>query len=79
MGQVDTQTAAKMIRTVRDLARTRIVIIVSHRLAAVQFADQILVLADGGIVESGTHGTLVAAGNYYARSYTIQRAEMPDE
>jgi ATP-binding cassette subfamily B protein len=79
VGQVDTQTAAKMIRTVRDLARTRIVIIVSHRLAAVQFADQILVLADGGIVESGTHGTLVAAGNYYARSYTIQRAEMPDE
>ena len=76
IGQVDTETAAKIIRTVRELARAKIVIIVSHRLAAVQFAEEILVLENGRIAESGTHDTLVASNNYYARSYAIQRAEM---
>ena len=75
VGQVDTQTAAKIIRTIRTLSRNKTIIIVSHRLAAVQFADRIIVLDNGRISESGSHESLVASNNYYAKSYLIQHAE----
>jgi ATP-binding cassette subfamily B protein len=75
IGQVDTQTAAEIIRTIRSLSKDKTIIIVSHRLSAVLYADQIIVLEDGHISESGTHNTLVASKNYYANSYAIQRAE----
>jgi len=75
IGQVDTQTADKIIRTIRSLSRDKTIIIVSHRLSAVLFADQIIVLDAGRISESGSHESLVASKNYYANSYAIQRAE----
>ena len=76
IGQVDTETAAEIIRTIRQLSRNRIVIIVSHRLAAVRFADTIIVLDNGCIAECGSHETLIASNKYYAKSYLIQRAEL---
>ncbi|MBC2715760.1 MAG: ABC transporter ATP-binding protein [Desulfobacteraceae bacterium] len=78
IGQVDTQTAAAIIRTIRFLSRNKTIIIVSHRLSAVGFADHIIVLDAGRITESGSHETLVASNNYYAKSYFIQRAEQPE-
>jgi ATP-binding cassette subfamily B protein len=75
IGQVDTQTAAEIIRTIRSFSKDKTIIIVSHRLSAVLYADQIIVLEDGHISESGTHDTLAALKNYYANSYAIQRAE----
>jgi ABC-type multidrug transport system fused ATPase/permease subunit len=48
------------------------VIVVSHRLATVRHADQIVVLADGAVRERGTHETLMAAGGQYAHMYIAQ-------
>ena len=75
IGQVDTQTADKIIRTIRSFSKDKTIIIVSHRLSAVLYADQIIVMVDGHLSESGTHESLVASNNYYANSYAIQRAE----
>ncbi len=75
IGQVDTQTAAEIIRTIRNLSQDKTIIIVSHRVSAVLFADQIIVLDAGQISESGTHKTLVTSNSYYAKAYAIQRAE----
>lgn len=75
IGQVDTQTAAEIINTIYCLSVTKTIIIVSHRVAAVQAAGKIIVLDNGHIVESGNHETLIAANNYYSKSYSIQRAE----
>lgn len=75
IGQVDTQTAAAIIDTIRSLSSTKTIIIVSHRLAAVRFADHIIVLNNGRIAESGTHETLIARNNYYSNSYKIQSVE----
>ncbi|PIP41841.1 MAG: multidrug ABC transporter permease, partial [Desulfobacterales bacterium CG23_combo_of_CG06-09_8_20_14_all_51_8] len=75
VGQVDTQTAAAIVRTIRDLARDRTILISSHRIAALQYADTILVLSAGRIAAEGTHATLLVKSDYYARSYEIQRAE----
>ena len=53
----------------------RTVIIVSHRLSAVLFADTIITLDNGRIVESGTHEQLLASGRYYAKTYRLQELE----
>ncbi len=50
----------------------RTTLVIAHRLATVQRADRILVMEDGRIVESGTHGQLVAQGGLYASLAALQ-------
>jgi ATP-binding cassette subfamily B protein len=47
----------------------------SHRLGALTFADRIISLENGRIVESGTHEELLARGGYYAETYRLQEIE----
>ena len=75
VGQVDTETAALIIDTIREMAGKKTVLIASHRIAAISFADYIVVMDDGLIVESGTHDELSAHGGYYARAGALQRLE----
>lgn len=51
------------------------IIIVGHRLSTVAAADQIIVLRDGGIAESGDHQELIALGGWYANAYSKQHDE----
>jgi ABC-type multidrug transport system fused ATPase/permease subunit len=48
---------------------------VSHRLSAVLFADTILAMDSGRIVESGSHAELMASGKYYAKTFHLQELE----
>ncbi|GAA1488427.1 ABC transporter ATP-binding protein [Brachybacterium sacelli] len=54
-------------RAALEIARGRTTIIVAHRLSQAMVADRILVMADGRVVEQGTHDQLVARGAVYAR------------
>jgi ATP-binding cassette subfamily B protein len=72
ISQVDAATGAKIIDTIRSLTADRTLVIVSHRLSAVRFADRIVTLQDGRIAESGTHAELMSAGGYYARTFRLQ-------
>lgn len=54
-------------RAALEVARGRTTIIVAHRLSQAMVADRILVMADGAVVEQGTHDELVARGEVYAR------------
>ena len=60
--------------TARDAARTTgaITLLVSHRFSTVRMADLILVLADGEVVESGTHDELMELGGSYADLFRLQ-------
>jgi len=47
----------------------RTAIVIAHRLSTVKNADRILVMADGRIIEEGTHDSLLARGGHYAELY----------
>jgi ABC-type multidrug transport system fused ATPase/permease subunit len=49
-------------------------VLISHRFSTVRMADRILVLADGEIIEQGTHQQLVAASGRYAELFELQAA-----
>ncbi len=69
---LDSQTEAQIQDALRPLLRGRTTFAIAHRLSTVLAADKILVLDRGQIVESGTHGELLANGGLYAELYEIQ-------
>jgi len=75
LSAVDTRTEAAILGHLRTHAGERTVVIVSHRISAVQDADQILVLEAGRVAERGTHAALVAAGGLYAAMVRRQQIE----
>ncbi|MEJ2285669.1 MAG: ABC transporter ATP-binding protein [Desulfobacterales bacterium] len=75
ISQVDLETGTKIINTIRASAGQKTIIIVSHRLSAISYADQIISLDQGRIVESGTHAQLMASNRYYARTFQLQEIE----
>jgi ABC-type multidrug transport system fused ATPase/permease subunit len=72
---LDPDTEQRLLAALREAARDRIVLLVSHRLSSVREADQILFLRDGRIAERGTHSELVAIpGGAYRRFVELQTA-----
>lgn len=75
LSAVDTHTEATILGHLRRHYGRRTIVVVSHRISAVQEADQILVLDEGRVVERGTHDELVALGGLYADLYRKQLLE----
>jgi ATP-binding cassette subfamily B protein len=77
LSAVDTTTERQILHNLRDLSSTapgkvKSTIIISHRLSAVQHADEIIVLERGRIVERGSHQQLIAFGGIYAGQWYMQ-------
>ena len=66
---VDTMTEARIQHSLAALVAGRTSFIVAHRLSTIRHADLVLVLADGRIIERGTHGQLLRHGGHYADLY----------
>ncbi|MBT1155173.1 ABC transporter ATP-binding protein/permease [Aminobacter anthyllidis] len=70
---LDTQTEQEIQSALDQVSKGRTTIVIAHRLSTVISADEIIVLADGGIAERGTHAELMGKGGLYAAMWDRQR------
>ncbi|HEY9897650.1 MAG TPA: ABC transporter ATP-binding protein [Pantanalinema sp.] len=75
LSAVDTHTEARLLSALKRHAERRTTIIASHRVSALQHADEILLLEAGRVIERGTHAELLALGGEYRRIYERQALE----
>ena len=69
---VDTRTEVFIQRAMDNLMKGRTCFVIAHRLSTIRSADLILVMANGDIVEQGSHSALLARGGVYAGLYNSQ-------
>ena len=69
---VDSESEAKIQAALARVMHGRTSIIIAHRLATIERCDRIIVIADGRVVEEGTHAKLLARGGHYARLHGAQ-------
>lgn len=69
---VDTRTEILIQQAMQTLMEGRTSFVIAHRLSTIREADCILVMNDGGIVETGTHKELLAQNGFYKEIYNSQ-------
>jgi ATP-binding cassette subfamily B protein len=78
ISQVDGETAEEIVGGLKAVAGTKSLLVVSHRLSAVQFADHIITLKEGRVVEEGAPADLARSDGYFARTLQMQALEETD-
>lgn len=74
-GALDLQSEIEVLRSLKEQVSGKISFVVSHRLAAASLATRVVFLADGMVVEDGSHGELLRRGGLYAQLYRSQSLE----
>ena len=72
LSSVDPETEEKIIRTIRDKLKDKLLIVITHRLKVLVRAERIYVLDDGKLVESGSHEELMKNNGLYKRMFERQ-------
>ena len=70
---VDAESEAVILDTIRELAQSVTVIMITHRMANAVTADQVVVFDHGRVSETGTHAALMARGGVYADLFRAQQ------
>lgn len=70
---LDPIAESEMYQKYNEMTSGKSSIYISHRLASTRFCDRIIMIADGGICEEGTHDELLKAGGGYAELFEVQR------
>ena len=69
---LDAEAEYHLFQRFRELIAGKTALIISHRFSTVRMADNILVLEDGLIIETGSHQELMTANGRYAELYSMQ-------
>ncbi len=69
---IDKESEDMIMKVIHELAKTKTIILISHRLANVVSSDRIYMLKDGGVVQFGTHKQLMEQGGAYKDLYQYQ-------
>ncbi len=69
---LDTEAEVEVQEALNELMKGRTTLVIAHRLSTIRNADRIIVLADGRIVEEGTHEALLAKEGEYYKLYNMQ-------
>ena len=72
---LDTISERLVQKAIDELSKDRTTLVIAHRLSTVQNADQIAVLDQGKVVETGVHSELLNKGGYYSQLCAIQFSE----
>ena len=75
VSQVDPETADGIMDALGLVTRGKTVLLISHRPSMARFADNIIVLKEGRIIERGNHDELLREKGYYAQAWRIQQLE----
>lgn len=70
---IDIESEAIIMANIKELSKTKSVIVISHRLANVTPSDNIYYMESGKLMESGTHDELMAKNGGYAKLYMTQK------
>ncbi len=76
---LDVRAEAELYERFLDLTEGLTTCLISHRFSTVRRADRIVVLADGGVVEDGSHEELMDLDGRYAEMFTLQAARFIDQ
>ncbi|WP_343947489.1 ABC transporter ATP-binding protein [Nonomuraea longicatena] len=76
---LDARSEHAIFETIRRHAAQRTVLMITHRLASVRWADRIYVLENGKVAEEGTHASLMARKGIYAEMFTLQSRAYTEE
>lgn len=74
---LDAQAERDVYAALDELRNERTTLVIAHRLSTIEAADQVLVMEDGQIMESGTHHELLKRGGRYASLHRLQFSEAP--
>jgi subfamily B ATP-binding cassette protein MsbA len=69
---LDTESERHIQAALEEVMRNRTTLVIAHRLSTIQKADKIIVMAQGRVIESGSHAELLASGGHYASLYRLQ-------
>ena len=70
---LDAESERLVQEALARLMAGRTTVVIAHRLSTIEHADQILVMAEGRVVESGTHADLMSRGGVYSRLRGLQQ------
>ena len=69
---MDTQTEELILKSLDSYTKNISTIIISHRISSIKNANNIIVLENGSIIQSGTHNQLISQNGYYKHLYNKQ-------
>ena len=75
---LDSDTEDRILRNLKNNFQKKTLVIISHRVSCVKHADNIIVLDNGKIIQSGSHNELVKDKGYYKDLYLKQNREIND-